>query len=77
MWKSDWYQGFLNGNLLTLIMFNFKFWEVISDEHGIQPDGSYQGESELQLERLNVYYNEAYGILTIFVNILSFHNFMW
>ncbi|KAL7077097.1 hypothetical protein ACQ4LE_003934 [Meloidogyne hapla] len=38
-----------------------KFWEVISDEHGIQPDGSYGGESDLQLERLNVYYNEAYG----------------
>uniref|UniRef100_A0AC34Q479 C2H2-type domain-containing protein n=1 Tax=Panagrolaimus sp. JU765 TaxID=591449 RepID=A0AC34Q479_9BILA len=32
---------------------------VISDEHGIQPDGSYQGESDLQLERINVYYNEA------------------
>nr|CAD2167830.1 unnamed protein product [Meloidogyne enterolobii] len=38
-----------------------KFWEVISDEHGIQPDGSYQGDSPLQLERMDVYYNEAYG----------------
>ncbi|CAJ0586318.1 unnamed protein product, partial [Mesorhabditis spiculigera] len=38
-----------------------KFWEVISDEHGIQPDGQYQGESELQRERLDVYYNEANG----------------
>jgi tubulin beta len=36
-----------------------KFWEVISDEHGIQPDGTYQGETDLQLERVNVYYNEA------------------
>uniref|UniRef100_A0A3Q3X166 Tubulin/FtsZ GTPase domain-containing protein n=1 Tax=Mola mola TaxID=94237 RepID=A0A3Q3X166_MOLML len=36
-----------------------KFWEVISDEHGIDPTGSYQGDSELQLERINVYYNEA------------------
>lgn len=36
-----------------------KFWEVISDEHGIKEDGSYRGESELQLERINVYYNEA------------------
>jgi len=36
-----------------------KFWEVISDEHGIQPDGTYKGESDLQLERINVYYNEA------------------
>ncbi|KAL7078991.1 hypothetical protein ACQ4LE_001458 [Meloidogyne hapla] len=38
-----------------------KFWEVISDEHGIQSDGSYKGESDLQLERINVYYNEAHG----------------
>ncbi|CAI5446104.1 unnamed protein product [Caenorhabditis angaria] len=36
-----------------------KFWEVISDEHGIQPDGTYNGDSDLQLERINVYYNEA------------------
>ncbi|KAK6027520.1 tubulin/FtsZ family protein, partial [Ostertagia ostertagi] len=40
---------------------DFQFWEVISDEHGIQPDGSYKGESDLQLERINVYYNEANG----------------
>jgi len=38
-----------------------KFWEVISDEHGIHPDGVYRGESDLQLERINVYYNEAHG----------------
>ncbi|CAH0730890.1 unnamed protein product, partial [Brenthis ino] len=36
-----------------------KFWEIISDEHGIDPSGVYRGESDLQLERLNVYYNEA------------------
>ena len=38
-----------------------QFWEIISDEHGIQPNGTYHGESELQLERINVYYNEASG----------------
>ena len=38
-----------------------KFWEVISDEHGIDPAGSYEGNSDLQLERINVYYNEATG----------------
>jgi tubulin beta len=38
-----------------------KFWEVISDEHGIDPIGSYHGDSDLQLERINVYYNEAVG----------------
>merc|ERR1712196_747031 len=38
-----------------------KFWEVISDEHGIDPTGTYQGDSDIQLERINVYYNEATG----------------
>ncbi|KAF4369250.1 hypothetical protein F8388_022906 [Cannabis sativa] len=36
-----------------------KFWEVICAEHGIDSTGRYTGDSELQLERLNVYYNEA------------------
>ena len=31
----------------------------MSEEHGIQADGSYKGTSDLQLERVNVYYNEA------------------
>ena len=39
----------------------FQFWEIISDEHGIEPTGNYAGTSELQLERINVYYNEASG----------------
>ena len=34
---------------------------MISDEHGIDPTGSYNGDSDLQLERINVYYNEATG----------------
>ncbi|KAG0307549.1 hypothetical protein BGZ97_000359 [Linnemannia gamsii] len=38
-----------------------KFWEVISDEHGIDNSGVYKGDSDLQLERINVYYNEANG----------------
>jgi tubulin beta len=38
-----------------------KFWEVISDEHGVDPTGSYHGDSDLQLERINVYFNEATG----------------
>merc|ERR1712203_1007964 len=38
-----------------------KFWEIISDEHGIDPTGTYHGDSVLQLERINVYYNEASG----------------
>lgn len=42
-------------------LFLSQFWEVISDEHGIDPTGSYHGDSDLQLERINVYYNEATG----------------
>ena len=38
-----------------------KFWEVICDEHGVDPTGTYHGDSDLQLERINVYYNEATG----------------
>ena len=38
-----------------------QFWEVISDEHGINPTGQYAGDSDLQLERIDVYYNEASG----------------
>ncbi|TVU08523.1 hypothetical protein EJB05_41929 [Eragrostis curvula] len=38
-----------------------KFWEVICDEHGIDHSGKYAGDSDLQLERINVYYNEASG----------------
>lgn len=35
--------------------------QVISDEHGIDATGSYHGDSDLQLERIDVYYNEAVG----------------
>ncbi|XP_022177811.1 tubulin beta chain-like [Myzus persicae] len=38
-----------------------KFWEVISDEHGIDATGTYKGDSDLQLERINVFYTEALG----------------
>lgn len=34
---------------------------MISDEHGIDPTGTYGGDSDLQLERIDVYYNEATG----------------
>ena len=34
---------------------------MISDEHGIDSSGAYTGGSDLQLERVNVYYNEARG----------------
>lgn len=34
---------------------------MICDEHGIDPTGTYHGDSDLQLERINVYFNEASG----------------
>ncbi|KAK9072918.1 hypothetical protein SSX86_009354 [Deinandra increscens subsp. villosa] len=36
-----------------------KFWEVVCAEHGIDSTGRYNGDQDLQLERVNVYYNEA------------------
>lgn len=45
-----------------LLFFNTQFWEVISDEHGIDTTGVYKGGSDLQLDKVNVYFSEAYGI---------------
>jgi tubulin beta len=42
-------------------MDGLQFWETISDEHGIDPTGHYHGDSDLQLERIDVYYNQAQG----------------
>uniref|UniRef100_A0A7S1FP84 Tubulin beta chain n=1 Tax=Corethron hystrix TaxID=216773 RepID=A0A7S1FP84_9STRA len=36
-----------------------KFWEVMSGEHGLDPSGHYKGENPLELERINVYFNEG------------------
>lgn len=54
-WKYN-----LGWNQVVTVFF-FQFWEVISEEHGIDPSGIYTGDSSLQLERINVYYNEATG----------------
>lgn len=45
----------------THFSIEFQFWEIISDEHGIDPRGMYHGDNDLQLERINVYYTEANG----------------
>jgi hypothetical protein len=34
---------------------------VVCDEHGVDATGTYAGDSDLQLERVNVYFNEASG----------------
>jgi tubulin beta len=36
-----------------------KFWEVVCDEHGIDPSGMYQGDNDQQLEHIGVYFGEA------------------
>jgi len=37
------------------------FWETISEEHGIDRDGTYNGDNDIQLERANVYYTQGAG----------------
>ena len=46
---------------LSLVLDLMQFWELISDEHGISPDGHYTGKTPNQLDRLNVYFNETVG----------------
>jgi tubulin beta len=46
---------------------------VISDEHGIDPTGTYHGDSDLQLERISVYFNEATGGRYVPRTILMHH----
>jgi len=36
-----------------------KFWEVMSAEHGITGDGAFEGELQSQIDRIDVYFNEA------------------
>ncbi|OXA43497.1 tubulin beta chain [Folsomia candida] len=36
-----------------------KFWETISEEHGLDTEGTYRGDKDVQLERLNVYFAET------------------
>lgn len=38
-----------------------QFWETISAEHGVNPQGKYEGKNDLQKERLNVYFTQASG----------------
>jgi len=38
-----------------------KFWEVLSNEHGVNPKGAYVGDKKRQLDKMGVYFNEAMG----------------
>ena len=46
-----------------------KFWEIISDEHGIDPTGAYTGTSELQMERIEVDFRWQYLLGNILCKI--------
>ncbi|CAF4335203.1 unnamed protein product [Rotaria sp. Silwood2] len=50
-----------------------KFWELACDEHGIDRCGNFHGESDLQLERINVYFtevrNQHYVPRSIFIDL--------
>lgn len=48
----------------------FQFWEVISEEHGVDPTGSYSGDSQTQLDKIDVYYNDATGKSRDYVEFL-------
>lgn len=39
-----------------------QFWEVICNEHGIDPVGIFDGASDYQRECINVYFNETTGM---------------
>ena len=56
--------------MLIFALFTFQFWEIISDEHGINATGNYEGTSDLQLERINVYYVRTHHMFLRFLNFL-------
>ncbi|KAH8832477.1 tubulin beta chain [Flagelloscypha sp. PMI_526] len=49
------------------------FWKSISNEHGLEATGTYSGQNDLQLEKINVYFNELrrrkYVPRTVFVDL--------
>ena len=51
-----------------------KFWAIISNEHGIQPNGEYQGESDLQIERIEV--RTAYYRLVIYISTITYRTYV-
>ena len=36
------------------------FWELISEEHNISPEGAHHGQYDLKIEKLDVYYDESF-----------------
>lgn len=44
---------------------------MVCDEHGVDPTGTYHGDSDLQLERVNVYFNEASGGMSVSLKVAA------
>jgi len=42
-----------------------KFWETITSEHGLDQNGKYTGKNDVELERINVYFEEKNGGMNI------------
>jgi len=59
--KEERRDQFYDAECFTLFLSPKIIKQVICDEHGIDSTGTYAGDSDLQLERVNVYYNEATG----------------
>jgi tubulin beta len=38
-----------------------QFWETITAEHGLDAQGQYHGDNDLQLDKMNVYFTQANG----------------
>lgn len=51
-----------------------KFWDTIREEHGIDYQGDYKGTNDQQLERISVYFDEAYGNRYVPRYVLWHHN---
>ena len=50
-----------------------KFWELISNEHGIDLQGKFVGTTSLQSDGLSVYYNESSSNLLQIVHLRLCH----
>ena len=51
-----------------------KFWEVISDEHGVDPTGTYHGDSDLQVTSVSVFAVEILSCVNNLFLIVSLPN---
>jgi tubulin beta len=62
--KSNRFQGEGEGqkkSRLWLTAWESQFWETITAEHAINGEGQYTGKDDQQIERAEVYFNEAQG----------------